>query len=252
MFSSLYYADMIKTSTLLPYDSIEVNENLVLYVDKDITLTSLWGRASDGNKVNFYDVVILPVGKHTITIDARTLSGNVKSALISKDLIIHDGVNLKILSNDKGIDCKGELTIGKADVLIQCVNTNAYYGAFYVESTKFNFLESEIVEPKGANIYQYTVYDPSTHDTAMKVRIAPKGTNTVIKKANPMTVQAKKVKIKASKLAKKKQTIKPASISLLAMHKAIWHTSLLASKRRSSKSISRSTQRTGTSPSRRD
>jgi len=150
------------------------------------------------------------VGKHTITIDARTLSGNVKSALISKDLIIHDGVNLKILSNDKGIDCKGELTIGKADVLIQCVNTNAYYGAFYVESTKFNFLESEIVEPKGANIYQYTVYDPSTHDTAMKVRIAPKGTNTVIKNANPMTVQAKKVKIKASKLAKKKQTIKPA------------------------------------------
>ena len=112
-FTTYRATEVIYTSELYPYTAVEAKDDLVIYVDKDITLTSLWGRASDGNKVNFYDVVILPVGKHTITIDARTLSGNVKSALISKDLIIHDGVNLKILSNDKGIDCKGELTIGK-------------------------------------------------------------------------------------------------------------------------------------------
>jgi len=168
-------------------------------------------------------VFIIPKGNHTLTIDSQTLSGAVKSALVSKNLYINDGVKLEIISNGTGIECRGDLTVGKADVSIQCLDPGAYYGAFYVESTKVNFIESEIVEPEDAYQYLYTFYDRSTYSMVMKARIAPTGSNKetpavsdkkdetkLTKAANPFTVQTKKVKIKASRVKKKKQTIKLA------------------------------------------
>lgn len=202
--SASFQAAVKYTSELLPYEEVVVPESLTLYIDKDITLKKLWARKQDGNKVYDYDLQIIAVGSHTLTVDGRLLADEIKNPIQVHNLIIHDGVNLEVLSNAIGLYVSGDLTISKANVSIQCFDKSSMYYATYVLGDHVNLIGSEIAEPKGAYLAGYTIRDPSTYNSAMKVRIAP------IKDKNPIAVIAKKVTVKASKVKNKNQAIKRA------------------------------------------
>ena len=205
-------ATVIYTSSLSEYQNVEFPESLTLFVDKDITIRKLSTRLVTDMDVNYFDVQIIPVGNHTLTVDGRSISSPIKDAIDVKSLTIYDGVNLKVFSNAVGISCIGDLTINKANVSVQCFGESSVYQAFYVQTKNFIFVGSKIVEPADAYCDHYTIKDSSSHESSPKVRIAPIEPPAEKKKpaANPITAKAKKVTVKASKVKKKNQTIKSA------------------------------------------